>query len=197
MIHESLTGLIGGTPLLRLRNIEREHGLDARVVAKLESRNPTGSVKDRAALAMVDDAERRGLIDRGSTLIEPTSGNTGIGLAAIAASRGYRLILTMPDTMSAERRALLAAYGAELVLTPGGEGMRGAISRAEGLAKEIPGAVIPGQFTNPANPRFHELTTGPEIWEGTGGGVDILVAGVGTGGTITGAGRYLKSRNPG
>ncbi|MCL2032096.1 MAG: cysteine synthase A [Methanomassiliicoccaceae archaeon] len=196
MIHENLTDLIGRTPLLRLKNIEKEHGLNAKIIAKLESRNPTGSVKDRASFAMIDDAERRGLIKKGAVIIEPTSGNTGIGLAAIAASKGYRLILTMPETMSMERRNLLSAYGAELVLTPGKDGMKGAIARSNELAKEISGSVILSQFTNPANPKFHELTTGPEIWDDTCGKTDIFVAGVGTGGTIVGAGKYLKSKNP-
>jgi len=196
MIHENLSDLIGKTPLLRLKNIELEYKLNAKIVAKIESRNPSGSVKDRVALAMIDDAEKKGLIKKGSVIIEPTSGNTGIGLASIAASKGYRLILTMPDTMSVERRKLLKAYGAELVLTPGNEGMTGAIAKAEALSKEIENSIILGQFTNPANPRYHEVTTGPEIWEDTSGKIDIFVAGVGTGGTITGIGRYLKSKDP-
>ncbi|MCL2296279.1 MAG: cysteine synthase A [Methanomassiliicoccaceae archaeon] len=195
MINESLTDIIGRTPLLRLKNIEAEHGLDAKIVVKIESKNPSGSVKDRASFAMIKDAEEKGLLKKGSVIIEPTSGNTGIGLAAISAARGYRLILTMPDTMTSERRNLLKAYGAELVLTPGSEGMKGTISKAEELNKEIKGSIILGQFTNPANTRYHELTTGPEIWNDTDGKVDIFVAGVGTGGTITGIGRYLKSKN--
>lgn len=195
MIYENLSDLIGNTPLLRLKNIEKEHDLKAKIVAKIESRNPSGSVKDRIAFSMIEDAEKKGLIKKGSVIIEPTSGNTGIGLAAISAARGYRLILTMPDTMSEERRKLLKAYGAELVLTPGTEGMPGAIKKADELCKEISGSIILGQFVNPANPRCHELTTGPEIWNGTDGNVDILVAGVGTGGTITGTGRFLKTQN--
>ena len=195
MIYEDLADLIGNTPLLRLRNIEREHSLNAKIVAKIEFKNPSGSVKDRAAFAMIEDAEKKGLLKKGSVIIEPTSGNTGIGLAALAAAKGYRLILTMPDTMSVERRSLLAAYGAELVLTPGNDGMIGTIAKAEELNKEIKGSIILGQFTNPANPDYHERTTGPEIWDDTDGKVDLFVAGVGTAGTITGVGRYLKSKN--
>lgn len=195
MISDSITDLIGNTPLLRLRNIEKEYNAEAAIVAKIESLNPSGSVKDRIAFSMIEDAEKRGLIKKGSTIIEPTSGNTGIGLASISAARGYRLILTMPDTMSVERRNLLKAYGAELVLTPGKEGMAGAISKANELSKEIEGSIILGQFVNPANPSYHEKTTGPEIWQDTDGKIDILVAGVGTGGTITGTGRYLRSKN--
>ena len=190
--------LIGHTPLLELTALERELDLGARVLVKLERQNPAGSVKDRVALTMLNEAEAAGIIapHAGYTIIEPTSGNTGVGLAALSAARGYRLIITMPDTMSAERRALLAAYGAELVLTPGAQGMKGTIARAEELAQVTPNSWIAGQFTNPSNPRAHELTTGPEIWEDTEGGVDIFVAGVGTGGTITGVGRYLKAKNP-
>jgi len=197
MINENLTDLIGKTPLLRLKNIEKEYELDAKIVAKIETKNPSGSVKDRAAFAMVEDAEKKGLLKKGSVIIEPTSGNTGIGLAAISAAKGYRLILTMPDTMTVERRNLLKAYGAELVLTPGKDGMKGTIDKAEELNKEIKGSIILGQFTNPANPKYHELTTGREIWEDTDGKVDIFVAGVGTGGTVTGVGKYLKSKNKG
>ena len=195
-IYTSVEQLIGRTPLLELANLQREEGLEARILAKLECFNPAGSVKDRVARAMVDDAERRGLLRPGSVIIEPTSGNTGIGLAAVAAARGYRVIIVMPETMSPERRQLMRAYGAELVLTDGARGMQGAIDRAGELAGEIPGSFIPGQFTNPANPAVHRETTGPEIWEDTDGAVDIFVAGVGTGGTLTGVGEYLKSRNP-
>ena len=196
MIYTSVSQLIGRTPLLELARVERDEGLEARLLAKLEYFNPAGSVKDRVALEMIDDAERRGLLKPGSVIIEPTSGNTGIGLAAVAAARGYRTIIVMPETMSAERRQLMAAYGAELVLTDGSRGMAGAIAKAEELAGEIPGSFIPGQFTNPANPAAHRASTGPEIWEDTEGRVDIFVAGVGTGGTITGVGQYLKGRNP-
>ncbi len=193
---ERITDLIGGTPLLELKNYEKEHGLSATILAKLEYFNPAGSVKDRIARAMIDDAEAKGLLKPGSVIIEPTSGNTGIGLSAVAASRGYRIILTMPDTMSIERRSLLKAYGAELVLTEGIKGMKGAIAKAEELADEIEGSFIPSQFSNGANPEVHRQTTGPEIWADTDGKVDIFVAGVGTGGTVTGVGEYLKSKNP-
>ena len=195
-IYTSVDQLIGRTPLLELTRIEQEENLPARILAKLECLNPAGSVKDRAAKAMIDDAEARGLLRPGAVIIEPTSGNTGIGLASVAAARGYRVIIVMPETMSMERRLLMKAYGAELVLTEGAEGMKGAIARAEELAAEIPGSFIPGQFVNPANPAAHRASTGPEIWEDTGGKVDIFVAGVGTGGTITGVGQYLKEKNP-
>lgn len=195
-IYTSADQLIGRTPLLELTNIERAEGLEARVLAKLESFNPAGSAKDRVAKAMIDDAEEKGLLGPGSVIIEPTSGNTGIGLASVAAARGYRVIIVMPETMSVERRQLMRAYGAELVLTEGARGMKGAIARADELAREIPNSFIPGQFVNPANPAAHRASTGPEIWEDTGGEVDIFVAGVGTGGTITGVGEYLKGRNP-
>ena len=195
-IYTSADQLIGHTPLLELRNIEKKYGLKAKILAKVEYFNPAGSVKDRIAKMMVDDAEAAGILKPGSTIIEPTSGNTGIGLASIAAARGYRIIIVMPDTMSVERRQLMKAYGAELVLTPGAQGMKGAIAKAEELAKEIPGSFIPSQFTNPSNPKAHFTATGPEIWEDTDGAVDFFVAGVGTGGTVTGVGQFLKSKNP-
>ncbi len=195
-IYKKITDLIGGTPLLELTNTEKLSDLNATVLAKLEYFNPAGSVKDRVAKAMIDDAEAKGILKEGSVIIEPTSGNTGIGLAAVAAARGYRLIITMPETMSIERRNLMKAYGAELVLTDGTKGMKGAIAKAEELAQEIKGSFIPSQFTNPANPAIHEKTTGVEIWEDTNGKVDIFVAGVGTGGTVSGVGAYLKSKNP-
>ena len=195
-IYEKITDLIGNTPLLELKNFEKENDLQATIAAKLEYFNPAGSVKDRIGRAMIDDAEAKGLLKPGATIIEPTSGNTGIGLAAVAAARGYQIILTMPETMSVERRNLLKAYGAKLVLTEGAKGMTGAIAKAKELAEEIPGSFIPGQFVNPANPAIHRATTGPEIWRDTDGKVDIFVAGVGTGGTLTGVGEYLKSQNP-
>ena len=195
-IYHSVTELIGRTPLLELCNYERAHGLQATVLAKLECMNPAGSAKDRVAANMIARAEAEGRLAPGGTIIEPTSGNTGIGLAAVAAARGYRVILTMPDTMSVERRALIAAYGAEIVLTPGAEGMAGSVAKAEELRRSIPGSIIAGQFENPANPAAHEATTGPEIWADTEGKVDIFVAGAGTGGTVTGTGRYLKAKDP-
>ena len=196
-IYTSADQLIGKTPLLELTHIEKKYGLKAKILAKLEYFNPAGSVKDRVAKAMIDDAEAKGLLKEGSVIIEPTSGNTGIGLASVAAARGYRIIIVMPDTMSVERRQLMKAYGAELVLSEGAKGMKGAIAKADELAREIPNSFIPGQFVNPANPKAHFETTGPEIYEDTDGEVDIFVAGVGTGGTITGVGQYLKSKKPG
>ena len=193
-IYENITELVGGTPLVKVSNYSKAHGLEATVLVKLEYLNPAGSVKDRIAKAMIEDAEKRGLLKEGSVIIEPTSGNTGIGLAAIAASKGYRAILTMPETMSVERRNLLKAYGAEIVLTEGAKGMKGAIAKADELAKEIPNSFIPGQFVNPANPAAHRATTGPEIWNDTDGNVDFFVAGVGTGGTLSGVGEFLKSQ---
>ncbi|MCR4739044.1 MAG: cysteine synthase A [Lachnospiraceae bacterium] len=195
-IYKGTLGLVGNTPLVEVVNIEKELGLEATVLVKLEYFNPAGSVKDRIAKAMIEDAEEKGLLKEGSVIIEPTSGNTGIGLAAIAASKGYRIILTMPETMSVERRSILKSYGAEIVLTEGSKGMKGAIEKAEELAKELPASFIPGQFVNPANPAIHKATTGPEIWNDTDGKVDIFIAGVGTGGTVTGTGEYLKEQNP-
>ena len=195
-IYKGTLGLVGNTPLVEVVNIERELGLEATVLVKLEYFNPAGSVKDRIAKAMIEDAEEKGQLKKGSVIIEPTSGNTGIGLAAIAASKGYRIILTMPETMSVERRSILKSYGAEIVLTEGPKGMKGAIAKAEELSKEIPNSFIPGQFVNPANPAIHKATTGPEIWKDTDGKVDLFIAGVGTGGTVTGTGEYLKEQNP-
>ena len=196
-IYQSAAQLIGRTPLLEIGNIAKHDGLKARVLVKLESRNPAGSAKDRVALSMIDDAESKGLLSPGATIIEPTSGNTGIGLCSVAAARGYHCIIVMPDSMSMERRLIMTAFGAELVLTPGSEGMSGCIAKAEELQRQIPGSIIAGQFVNPANPMAHYLTTGPEVWEDTDGNVDIFVAGIGTGGTISGTGKYLKEKNPG
>ena len=195
-IYKGTLGLIGNTPLVEVANVEKDLDLNAQILVKLEYFNPAGSVKDRIAKAMIDDAEAKGLLKEGSVIIEPTSGNTGIGLASIAAAKGYRIILTMPETMSVERRNILKAYGAEIVLTEGSKGMKGAIEKADELAKEIPNSYIPGQFVNPANPAAHKATTGPEIWNDTDGNVDVFIAGVGTGGTLTGTGEYLKSKNP-
>mgnify|MGYP000744505430 FL=1 len=195
-IYKGTLGLIGNTPLVEVTNVEKDQDLNAKILVKLEYFNPAGSVKDRIAKAMIEDAEEKGLLKEGSVIIEPTSGNTGIGLASIAAVKGYRIILTMPETMSVERRNILKAYGAEIVLTEGAKGMKGAIEKADELAKEIPGSYIPGQFVNPANPEVHRKTTGPEIWKDTDGEVDLFIAGVGTGGTLTGVGEYLKSQNP-
>lgn len=195
-IYKGTLGLVGNTPLVEVINIEKDLGLEATILVKLEYFNPAGSVKDRIAKAMIEDAEEKGLLRKGSVIIEPTSGNTGIGLAAIAASKGYRIILTMPETMSVERRSILKSYGAEIVLTEGPKGMKGAIAKAEELSKEIPDSFIPGQFVNPANPAIHKATTGPEIWKDTDGKVDLFIAGVGTGGTVTGTGEYLKEQNP-
>ena len=196
-IYQSAAQLIGRTPLLEIGNIAKHDGLKARVLVKLESRNPAGSAKDRVALSMINDAESKGILSPGATIIEPTSGNTGIGLCSVAAARGYHCIIVMPDSMSMERRLIMTAFGAELVLTPGSEGMSGCIAKAEELQRQIPGSIIAGQFVNPANPMAHYLTTGPEVWEDTDGNVDIFVAGIGTGGTISGTGKYLKEKNPG